>query len=129
MAKPSPRSPLAPARFPEVPPVAGVRLGAIAAGLRYRGRPDLLLVELAPGSAVAGMLTTSVTCGHPVRWARAKLARGQARALIVNAGNANVFRGEAGDAAVRREADRAFTVNGDPVRGRRRSPGASSGTK
>ncbi|MFO1070515.1 MAG: bifunctional glutamate N-acetyltransferase/amino-acid acetyltransferase ArgJ [Geminicoccaceae bacterium] len=103
--KPLPISPLAPERFPDVPSVAGVRLSPFAAGLRYQGRPDLLLVELAPGTAVAGMLTTSLTCGHPVHWCRAQLPGGRARALIVNAGNANVFRGADGDRAVRREAE------------------------
>jgi glutamate N-acetyltransferase/amino-acid N-acetyltransferase len=105
MGKPAPRSPLAPERFPEVAPVPGLRLAALAAGLRYQGRPDLLLAEMPDGTSVAGMLTTSLTCGHPVRWCRERLPAGRARALIVNAGNANVFRGAAGDAAVRREAE------------------------
>jgi glutamate N-acetyltransferase / amino-acid N-acetyltransferase len=102
---PPPRSPLAPERFPEMPEVAGVRLAVAAAGLRYRGRPDLLLVELAPGTTVAGLLTRSSVPGHPVAWCRALLPRGQARALVVNAGNANVMVGAAGDAAVRAEAE------------------------
>jgi glutamate N-acetyltransferase/amino-acid N-acetyltransferase len=105
MAKKLPRSPLAPERMPELPTIEGLRVAPLAAGLRYQGRPDLLLAELAPGTTVAGMLTTSLTCGHPVHWARQNLGRGAARALIVNAGNANVFRGAAGDAAVRREAE------------------------
>jgi glutamate N-acetyltransferase/amino-acid N-acetyltransferase len=103
--KAPPRSPLAPPVLPEVAPVPGVRLATLAAGLRYQGRPDLLLVELAAGTAVAGMLTRSLTCGHPVRWCRERLPAGRARALLVNAGNANVFRGAEGDAAVRRKAD------------------------
>ena len=103
--KPIPVSPLAPSGFPTIAPVPGVRLAPLAAGLRYQGRPDLLLVELAPGTAVAGMLTTSLTCGHPVSWCRRQLPSGRARALLVNAGNANVFRGAAGDAAVAREAE------------------------
>jgi glutamate N-acetyltransferase/amino-acid N-acetyltransferase len=103
--KPIPVSPLAPAGFPAMAAVPGVRLAPLAAGLRYQGRPDLLLVELAPGTSVAGMLTTSLTCGHPVSWCRKQLPAGRARALLVNAGNANVFRGAAGDAAVRREAE------------------------
>ena len=46
-------SPLAPERFPELAPIAGVRLAAYAAGVRYAGRDDLMLVELAPGSTLA----------------------------------------------------------------------------
>lgn len=98
------RSPLAPERFPLIPPVAGVRFAAIEAGIRYRGRLDLALIELAPGSTVAGVFTRSTTAGHPVLWCREILPHGQARAVIVNSGNANVFRGAEGDAAVRAEA-------------------------
>ncbi len=82
-----------------------MRLAALAAELRYRGRPDLALVELAPGTAVAGMLTRSAIPGHPVAWCRRQLPRGTARGLIVNAGNANVLVGPAGDAAVEAEAE------------------------
>ena len=50
-------SPLAPARFPDLPPIAGVRLAACEAGVRYSGRQDLMLAELASGSTVAGVFT------------------------------------------------------------------------
>ncbi|MGH6901668.1 MAG: bifunctional ornithine acetyltransferase/N-acetylglutamate synthase, partial [Geminicoccaceae bacterium] len=86
---PPPRSPLAPARFPEIPAVPGVRMAAGAAALRYRDRPDLLLVELAEGTTVAGLLTRSSVPGHPVAWCRRILPRGRARGLVVNAGTAN----------------------------------------
>jgi glutamate N-acetyltransferase/amino-acid N-acetyltransferase len=99
------RSPLAPARFPAIPGIAGVRLAACAAGLRYHGRPDLTLIELAPGTTVAGVFTKSLLPGHPVRWCRAILPLGRARALVVNADQANVMIGPAGDAVVRREAE------------------------
>jgi glutamate N-acetyltransferase/amino-acid N-acetyltransferase len=105
MAKALPVSPLAPEGFPAIPPVAGVRWATLGAGLRYRGRDDLMLVELAPGSTAAGVLTRSSTPGHPVPWCREVLRQGSARAVIVNAGNANVCRGEEGDAAVRAEAN------------------------
>jgi glutamate N-acetyltransferase/amino-acid N-acetyltransferase len=104
MAKIEHRSPLAPERFPDLPPVAGARFATLAAGIRYRGRDDLLLIELAPGSTVAGVFTRSTTAGHPVVWGRRILPAGRARAVIVNSGNANVFRGAEGDAAVRAEA-------------------------
>ena len=103
-------SPLAPARFPDLPAVAGVRLAAAEARLRYRGRPDLLLASLPPGTAVAGVLTRSRTAAPPVEWCRALLGAGAgaaARALVVNAGNANAATGEQGRAAVRRTADAA----------------------
>jgi glutamate N-acetyltransferase/amino-acid N-acetyltransferase len=110
-----PRSPLAPEGFPEIPAIAGVRLAACAAGLRYRGRPDLALIELAEGTTVAGLLTRSAIPGHPVVWCRRILPRGRARGLIVNAGCANVLVGAAGDAAVRAEADGvAAILGGEP---------------
>jgi glutamate N-acetyltransferase/amino-acid N-acetyltransferase len=104
MAKIDHRSPLAPARFPDLPPVAGARFATLAAGIRYRDRDDLLLIELAPGSTAAGVFTRSTTAGHPVVWDRRILPGGRARAVIVNSGNANVFRGAEGDAAVAAEA-------------------------
>jgi glutamate N-acetyltransferase/amino-acid N-acetyltransferase len=105
VAKITHRSPLAPEGFPAIPPVAGARFAALDAGIRYQGRYDLTLIELAPGTSVAGVLTRSTTAGHPVLWCREVLPQGRARAVIVNAGNANVFRGAEGDAAVRAEAE------------------------
>jgi glutamate N-acetyltransferase/amino-acid N-acetyltransferase len=90
-----PVSPLAVA-LPELPPLAGVRLGAAAAGIRYQDRTDVVMAELAPGSTVAGVFTRNRCPGAPVDWCRAALGSGRARALVVNAGNANVFTGRAG---------------------------------
>lgn len=108
-------SPLAPARFPDLPPIPGVRLGAAEARLRYRGRPDLMLAALAPGTTVAGVLTRSHTAAPPVQWCRARLAGGKARALVVNAGNANAATGQAGLAAVRRTAMATAKLVGCPA--------------
>ena len=106
MAKaPLPVSPLAPERFRAVPPVAGARWASLAAGIRYPGRDDLMLLEVAPGTTAAGVLTRSTTPGHPVTWCRSTLRHGRARAVIVYAGNANVFRGAEGVVAVRAEAE------------------------
>ena len=98
------RSPLAPEGPLIAPAVAGVRASALALGLRYRGRPDVTLIEVPDGGAVGGVFTRSTTPGHPVLWCRRILPQGRVRAVIVNAGNANVFNGVAGDAAVEREA-------------------------
>ncbi len=93
-------SPLAPARFPELLPIAGVRLAAFASGIRYTGRDDLMLAELAPGSTVAGVFTRSLTAGAPVLWCRECLPGGAVRGIVVNSGNANVFTGRAGKEVV-----------------------------
>jgi glutamate N-acetyltransferase/amino-acid N-acetyltransferase len=108
-------SPLAPKKFPVMPPVPGVRLGAAASGLRYKGRDDLLLAELVPGTRVAGVLTRSQTPGEPVKWCRKLLPAGRARGLLVNAGNANVFTGRQGAAAAAGMAKAAGKQLGVPA--------------
>ena len=89
-------SPLAPERFPRLKPIAGVRLAAFACGIRYAGRDDLMLAELAPDSTVAGVFTRSLTAGAPVLWCRDCLPGGKVRGIVVNSGNSNVFTGRAG---------------------------------
>ena len=106
------RSPLAPAAFPAIPALPGVRLAAGAAGIRYRDRSDLLLVELTPGTQVGGVFTRSSLPGHPVAWCRSILTRGRARGLVVNAGNANVLVGKPGEAAVKETAIAAADLLG-----------------
>ncbi|MCY3671930.1 MAG: bifunctional glutamate N-acetyltransferase/amino-acid acetyltransferase ArgJ [Alphaproteobacteria bacterium] len=93
-------SPLAPVRFPDIPAIGGVRTATVEAGIRYKGRDDLLLVELAPGTAIAGTLTRSLTASAPVEQCREALAGGRARAIVVNSGNSNAFTGRLGTAAV-----------------------------
>jgi len=92
-------SPLAPASFPEMPPVAGVRLATAAAGIRYPGRTDVLLALFDPDTAVAGVFTRSKCPSAAVDWCRDKIRRGGASALVVNSGNANAFTGKSGRAA------------------------------
>ncbi|MEQ8444117.1 MAG: bifunctional glutamate N-acetyltransferase/amino-acid acetyltransferase ArgJ [Alphaproteobacteria bacterium] len=89
-------SPLAPKRFPSLPEVDGVRIGGFAAGVKYRGRPDLFMAELDPGTVVAGTLTRSLTRSSAVDWCADVIKKGKARAILVNAGNANAFTGRAG---------------------------------
>jgi glutamate N-acetyltransferase/amino-acid N-acetyltransferase len=99
-------SPLA-VQLPELPRLAGVRLAATAAGIRYKNRTDLVLMEVAAGSTVAGVFTSNKCPGAPVDWCRAALRGGQARMVVVNAGNANVFTGQAGRDACAATADAA----------------------
>ena len=111
MAVASAVSPLA-RPMPDLAPVAGVRLGAAAAGIRYQGRTDLFLAEFAPGTTVAGVFTRNKCPGAPIDWCRAALAGGTARALVVNAGNANVFTGQAGRDATQATADATAALVG-----------------
>src|SRR5437868_3224405 len=105
-------SPLKPAQLPQVPGIAGVRLATAAAGIRYAGRPDVLLVSFDQAATVAGVFTRSKCPSAPVEWCRARIGGGRARALVVNSGNANAFTGKTGRAATRITADLAAEAVG-----------------
>ena len=88
--------------FPDMPEVEGVRFAACEAGVRYKGRKDVMLAEIAAGSSVAGVLTKSSTRSAPVDWCRkiltafAKKAPTGKIGIVVNSGNANAFTGDHG---------------------------------
>jgi glutamate N-acetyltransferase/amino-acid N-acetyltransferase len=92
-------SPLAPTHAPKLPALAGVRLAIRECNIRYRGRPDVMLMELAQGSTIAGVLTRSLAPSAAVDLCRKHLKGGKARAILVNAGNANAFTGKLGRTA------------------------------
>ena len=102
---PNPVSPLAPkGGFPALPVIAGVDFAAVEAGVRYANRKDVMLVRLAPGTAVAGAFTRSSTRAACVLDCQAKL-KGKVddtsgAAILVNSGNANAFTGAAGQTSV-----------------------------
>lgn len=77
-------------------PVAGFRVAAAACGIRYRGRDDLALIEVAEQTAAAAVFTRNRFCAAPVVVAGKHLAREAPRYLLINAGNANAGTGEAG---------------------------------
>ena len=97
-------SPLAPAGFPELPVIAGVEFAAGAAGVKYKDRTDVMLVRLAPGTAIAGAFTRSSTRAACVLDCQGKLSGNpesdQGAAILVNSGNANAFTGAAGQRSV-----------------------------
>jgi len=76
--------------------VAGIRLGCAAAGIRYRDRNDLVIVELAAGSTCAAVFTRNQFCAAPVVVARNHLSGSQPRYLLINSGNANAGTGDEG---------------------------------
>ena len=95
-------SPLAPAAFPELPAIDGVRFATVEAGVRYQGRTDVMLAVLDPGTSVAGVFTRSATRAAPVLDCQDKIGGpgdGPA-AILVNSGNANAFTGHYGQTSV-----------------------------
>ncbi|HVY58268.1 MAG TPA: bifunctional glutamate N-acetyltransferase/amino-acid acetyltransferase ArgJ [Xanthobacteraceae bacterium] len=105
-------SPLAPARVPDMPPIVGVRLATAAAGIRYTGRTDVLLVTLGERTSAAGVFTRSKCPSAAVDWCRAQIKAGTARGLVVNSGNANAFTGKTGRQATRLTAEIAAKTLG-----------------
>lgn len=105
-------SPLAPKKMPPLAPLSGVRFATHAAGIRYQGRTDLMVAELAPGTTMGGVFTRSLTAAAPVDLCKENRKRGQARVLIVNAGNANAFTGKKGVEAVNKTVEAAVKVFG-----------------
>ena len=105
-------SPLAPAGFPDIPVIAGVRIATGMTGMKYTGRDDVLLAAFVPGTTAAGVFTQSLTASAPVDWCRKSLkgGSGEAQGLIVNAGNANAFTGQGGTDAVSRTVETVADV-------------------
>jgi glutamate N-acetyltransferase/amino-acid N-acetyltransferase len=89
-------SPLAPKKYPKMPVIEGVRMATAEAGIKYRGRTDLLAMVFDAGTAVAGVFTRSKCPSAPVDFCRENLPGGKARVVVVNSGNANAFTGRKG---------------------------------
>ena len=95
-------SPLAPAAFPDLPVIDGVAFATAAAGVKYKGRTDVMLATLSAGTVVAGAFTRSSTRSASVLDCQAKLggASDGTAAIVVNSGNSNAFTGKNGVASV-----------------------------
>lgn len=109
-----PLSPLAPAAFPDLPVIDGVEFATAQAGVKYKGRTDVLLVRLAPGTSMAGVFTRSATRSAPVLDCQAKIGGdgdGPA-AIVVNSGNSNAFTGKNGITSTRAVTEAAARVLG-----------------
>ena len=107
-------SPLAPASFPDLFVIEGVRFASGAAGVKYNDRQDVMLVDLAAGTAVAGVFTRSATRSAPVLDCQSKMggaADGRA-AILVNSGNSNAFTGAAGERSVAAICDAVAAATG-----------------
>ncbi len=114
MGKAAAVSPFAPENLPHLPPLEGVRFATAEAGIRYKGRTDLMAAVMDKGTTAAGVLTQSKTASAPVLWCRKSLKKGEARILVVNSGNSNAFTGKRGTEAVSMTVDYAAEAAGCP---------------
>ena len=112
MAQAAKPSPFAPTSLPVIGAIPGVRFATAEAGIRYKGRTDLMVAVLDAGTVAAGVTTRSKTCSAPVLWCRESLKAGSARVLVVNSGNANAFTGKRGHEAVEITAKAAAKAAG-----------------
>ena len=95
-------SPLAPEKFPDLPVIDGVRFATAQAGVKYKGRTDVMLVVADAGSTIAGVFTRSATRSAPVLDCQEKIGLDGMGplAIVVNSGNSNAFTGKHGRASV-----------------------------
>lgn len=82
--------------FEDFKAVAGVRLGIAQAKVRYANRDDMVVIEVAPGTTVAGVFTLNAFCAAPVQLCRKHLQEAAPRYLLINTGNANAGTGKPG---------------------------------
>ena len=116
------KSPLAPqGGFPLLPIIDGIEFAAANSGIRYQGRPDVMLARISEGSSLAGVFTRSSTRAAPVLDCEQKLAAqasgansNEAFAILANSGNANAFTGSLGRRAVEQTANATSVALGLP---------------
>lgn len=89
-------SPLAPKKYAKMPAIDGVGIATAEAGIKYKGRTDVLAMIFDEGTEVAGVFTRSKCPSAAVDFCRENLPAGKARMLVVNSGNANAFTGKKG---------------------------------
>nr|WP_174820486.1 MULTISPECIES: bifunctional glutamate N-acetyltransferase/amino-acid acetyltransferase ArgJ [Ruegeria] len=108
---------MAPAAFPDLPAIDGVRFATVEAGVRYQGRTDVMLAVMDPGTSVAGVFTRSATRAAPVLDCQDKIggASDGPAAILVNSGNANAFTGHYGQTSVAEVTQAVSKATGVPV--------------
>nr|WP_216601702.1 MULTISPECIES: bifunctional glutamate N-acetyltransferase/amino-acid acetyltransferase ArgJ [unclassified Ruegeria] len=107
---------MAPASFPDLPAIDGVRFATVEAGVRYQGRTDVMLAVLDPGTSVAGVFTRSATRAAPVLDCQDKIGGSSdgPAAILVNSGNANAFTGHYGQTSVAEVTQAVSKATGVP---------------
>ncbi|MEN6670651.1 bifunctional glutamate N-acetyltransferase/amino-acid acetyltransferase ArgJ [Psychrobacter sp. B38] len=77
-------------------PIEGIKLSATAAGVRYKNRDDLVVIEIADTATTAVVTTKNAFCAAPVRLLREHVSKTSPRYLVTNTGNANAGTGADG---------------------------------
>ncbi len=93
-------------------PIEGAELAVVEAGIRYKGRDDLVLIKLAEGASVAAVFTQNKCCAAPVTLAKHNIANNKIRGLLINSGNANAVTGELGMSNAKASCDAVAKVLG-----------------
>jgi glutamate N-acetyltransferase/amino-acid N-acetyltransferase len=93
-------------------PVKGIRIGITQAGIKYEGRNDLVIFELAKGSRVSGVFTLNAFCAAPVQVAKKHLTEADTRYLVINTGNANAGTGPQGMSDALATCEQLATLTG-----------------
>jgi glutamate N-acetyltransferase / amino-acid N-acetyltransferase len=74
----------------------GFKAAGMAAGIKKNGCFDLGLIHSSRPAVVAGVFTRNQVQAAPVLVSKARVAKGTARAVVVNSGNANCYTGDQG---------------------------------
>ena len=77
-------------------PIEGIKLSATAAGVRYKDRDDLVVIEIVDTATTAVVTTKNAFCAAPVRVLREHFVKASPRYLVINTGNANAGTGADG---------------------------------
>lgn len=92
--------------------IKGIKIATANCGIKYKNRDDLLFIAFDSEANIAGVFTQSSMPAAPVTWCKKNIVAGKAKALIVNAGNANAFTGKSGEEVVLKTAQKAVEVLG-----------------
>jgi glutamate N-acetyltransferase/amino-acid N-acetyltransferase len=90
--------------------IKNLKISTANCGIKYKNRDDLLLIAFDLPANVAGVFTQSSMPAAPVVWCKKNINGGVAKALLVNAGNANAFTGKVGEETVLKTANKTAEI-------------------
>jgi len=93
-------SPLAPKKIKSMRSIPGINIYTYSANLYKNSRLDVLFFLFDDEFNIAEVFTQSKTRSITLDWNEKNLKKGKVKAIIINAGNANTFTGDAGAKAM-----------------------------